>query len=137
MRHDPGLAASPPVRYILEVERRVPTPFHLPSAVDGQPPREAAARGVRRYRQPRRISCGERVASAPRLFGSSTRRRRDPVLDRDDFDCEAWGCARYGEYHTAGTDHNPQEGADHGMANAKTDAKAGRDASGHQSHSPY
>ena len=45
MRHDPGLDASPTVRYILEVERRVPIPFHLPSAVDGQPPREAAAYG--------------------------------------------------------------------------------------------
>src|ERR687894_645326 len=49
MRHDPGLDASPPVGYILEVERRVPTPFHLPSAVDGQPPRNAAAHGVQRY----------------------------------------------------------------------------------------
>src|SRR5918994_5553958 len=43
MRHDPGLDTSPPVRYILEVERRVPTPFHLSSAVGGQPPREAAS----------------------------------------------------------------------------------------------
>ena len=58
MRHDPRLAASPPVRYILEVERGGYPPFHLPSAVDGQPPREAAARGVRRYCQPKRISCG-------------------------------------------------------------------------------
>jgi hypothetical protein len=44
MRHDPGLAASPLVRYIMEVERGGYFPFHLPSAVDGQPPREAAAR---------------------------------------------------------------------------------------------
>ncbi len=45
MRHDLGLAASPPVRYILEVERIGYCYFHLPSAVDGQPPREAAAYG--------------------------------------------------------------------------------------------
>src|SRR5215207_11450876 len=45
MRHDPGLAASPPMRYILEVERGGYSPFHFPSAVDGQPPREAAAYG--------------------------------------------------------------------------------------------
>src|SRR4051794_12107565 len=45
MRHDPGLTASPPVRYILEVERGGYPSFHLPSAVDGQPPREAAAYG--------------------------------------------------------------------------------------------
>src|SRR5215208_3411229 len=46
MRHDPRLAASPPVRYILEVERSGCTTFHLPSAVDGQPPREAAYCGT-------------------------------------------------------------------------------------------
>src|SRR5206468_1077846 len=46
MRHDPGLAASPPVRYILEVERSGYAPFRLSSAVDGQPPHEAAARRV-------------------------------------------------------------------------------------------
>ena len=46
MRHDPGLAASPPSRYILEVERSEYSSFHLPSAVDGQPPREAAARRI-------------------------------------------------------------------------------------------
>ena len=45
MRHDPGLAASPPVRYILELERSVYSSFHLPSAVDGHPAREAAAYG--------------------------------------------------------------------------------------------
>jgi hypothetical protein len=45
MRHDPGLASSPPVRYILEVERSGYSSFHLPSAVDGQPPREAATYG--------------------------------------------------------------------------------------------
>jgi hypothetical protein len=45
MRHDPGLAASPPVRYILEVERSGYSSFHLSSAVDGHPPREAAAYG--------------------------------------------------------------------------------------------
>src|SRR5215213_6432110 len=45
MRHDPGLAASPPVGYILEVERSGYSSFHLPFAVDGQPPREAAAYG--------------------------------------------------------------------------------------------
>src|SRR5215218_10043222 len=33
MRHDPGLAASPPVRYILEVERSGCSSFHSPSAV--------------------------------------------------------------------------------------------------------
>src|SRR5215208_565071 len=32
MRHDPGLAASPPVRYILEVERSGCSSFHSPSA---------------------------------------------------------------------------------------------------------
>src|SRR5829696_10293750 len=32
MRHDPGLAASPPVRYILEVERGGCSSFHSPSA---------------------------------------------------------------------------------------------------------
>ena len=47
------------------------------------------------------------------------------------------GCARYGEYHTAGTYQNPQEGANHGLADAKTYAKAGRHANGHQSDSPY
>ena|SRR5215216_5364565 len=40
MRHDPGLDASPPVRYILEVERSGYSSFHLSSAVDGQTPRE-------------------------------------------------------------------------------------------------
>ena len=43
MRHERGLDASPPVRYIMEVERRGYSSSHLPSAVDGQPPREAAA----------------------------------------------------------------------------------------------
>src|SRR5215210_4287330 len=43
MRHDPGLASSPPVRYILEVQRSGYSPLHSSSAVDGQPPREAAA----------------------------------------------------------------------------------------------
>src|SRR4029450_6801034 len=33
MRHDQGLAASPPVRYILEVERSGCSPFHSPAAV--------------------------------------------------------------------------------------------------------
>src|SRR5918999_3919776 len=33
MRHDPGLAASPPVRYILEVERSRCSSFHSPSPV--------------------------------------------------------------------------------------------------------
>jgi Mn-containing catalase len=42
MRHDPGLAASPPVRYILEVEGSGYSSFVLPSAVDGQPPRDVA-----------------------------------------------------------------------------------------------
>src|SRR5215208_3363077 len=32
MRHDPGLAASPPVRYILEVEGSGYSSFHLSSA---------------------------------------------------------------------------------------------------------
>ena len=45
MRHDRGLDASPPVCCILEVERSGYTSFHLPSAVDGQPPRKAAAYG--------------------------------------------------------------------------------------------
>src|SRR5215217_1762948 len=45
MRHDPGLDASPPVCCILEVERSGYSPFYLSSAVDGQPPREAAAYG--------------------------------------------------------------------------------------------
>src|SRR3984893_4452313 len=58
MRHDPGLAASPPVRYKLKVERSGYSPFPLSSAVDGQPPREAAARRVGRYRGLRRISHG-------------------------------------------------------------------------------
>jgi hypothetical protein len=48
MRHDPGLAASPPVLYILEVERSGYSPFRLSSALDGQPPRDAAACRVRR-----------------------------------------------------------------------------------------
>ncbi len=30
MRHDPGLDANPPVRYILEVERSGYSPFHFP-----------------------------------------------------------------------------------------------------------
>src|SRR5215204_5313417 len=46
MRHDLGLAASPPVRYILEVERSGYSSFHSPSAVVGQPPREAAYGGA-------------------------------------------------------------------------------------------
>jgi len=46
MQHDPGLAASPPVRYIMKVERSGCSPFILPSAVDGQPPREAAYGGM-------------------------------------------------------------------------------------------
>src|SRR5215203_1757258 len=46
MRHDPGLDASPPVRYILKVERSGYSPFHLPYTVDGQPPRDAAYRGT-------------------------------------------------------------------------------------------
>src|SRR5215208_3323048 len=45
MRHDPGLDASPPVRYIMEVERSGYSSFHLPSAVDGYPPRKAVAYG--------------------------------------------------------------------------------------------
>src|SRR5215204_215990 len=45
MQHDPGLDASPPVCCILEVERSGYSSFHLPSAVDGQPPRKAAAYG--------------------------------------------------------------------------------------------
>ena len=49
MRHDLGLAASPPVRYKLEMERSGYFSFRLSSSVDGQPPREAAARRVRRY----------------------------------------------------------------------------------------
>jgi hypothetical protein len=36
--------------------------------VDGQPPREAAARRVRRYRRPRRISHGPADAAAERKF---------------------------------------------------------------------
>src|SRR5919112_388524 len=45
MRHAPGLDASPPVRYIMEVERSGYSSFHLPSAVDGYPPRKAVAYG--------------------------------------------------------------------------------------------
>src|SRR5215208_2612409 len=45
MRHNPGLDASPPVRYILEVERSGYSSFHFSSAVGGQPPRKAAAYG--------------------------------------------------------------------------------------------
>jgi len=56
LRHDPGLAASPPARYILRVARSGYSPCPLSSAVDEQPPREAAARRVRRCRRPRRIS---------------------------------------------------------------------------------
>src|SRR5918997_1706349 len=41
----PGACRKPPVRYILEVERSGCSSFHSPSAVDGQPPREAAAYG--------------------------------------------------------------------------------------------
>src|SRR6266536_3347613 len=58
LRHDPGLAASPPVRYTLKVARSGYSPSPISSAVDGPPPREAAARRVRRYRRPRRISDG-------------------------------------------------------------------------------
>src|SRR5215208_3450305 len=43
MRHDPGLDASPPVRFIMEVERNGYSTFHSPTAVDRHPPREAAA----------------------------------------------------------------------------------------------
>src|SRR5919106_6905585 len=45
MRHAPGLDASPPVRYIMEVERSGYSSFHLPSAVDGYPPRKGVAYG--------------------------------------------------------------------------------------------
>src|ERR671910_3596635 len=45
MRHDHGLDASPPVCCILEVERSGYSSFHLPSAVDGYPPRKAVAYG--------------------------------------------------------------------------------------------
>jgi hypothetical protein len=47
MRHDSGLAASPPVRDILRVSGA--GILLSPSAVDGQPPRKAAARRVRRF----------------------------------------------------------------------------------------
>src|SRR5215210_393199 len=45
MRHEPGLDASPPVRYILKVERSGYSYLHSSSTVDEQPPREAAAYG--------------------------------------------------------------------------------------------
>jgi hypothetical protein len=44
----------------------VGTPLSLSSAVDGQPPRKAAARRVRRYRRPSRISHGPTDAAAQR-----------------------------------------------------------------------
>lgn len=56
LRHDPGLAARPPVRYTLRVERSGCSPFPSSSAVDGQALREAAACRVRRQRRLRRIS---------------------------------------------------------------------------------
>src|SRR5215469_15171139 len=47
MRHDPGLAASPPVRYILKVARSgSPCPLFWLPAVDGQPPHGPANRCV-------------------------------------------------------------------------------------------
>ena len=54
MRHDPGLAASPPVRYMLKVEGSEYSPFP-DRPCDGQPPREAAARRIPRHRRLRRI----------------------------------------------------------------------------------
>src|SRR5215210_2006888 len=48
MRHEPGgLPQAPPVRYIMEVQRSGYSPLHSASAVDGQPPCEAAAYGGR------------------------------------------------------------------------------------------
>jgi hypothetical protein len=55
LRRDPGLAASPPVRPILGVERRGGLSFRL-SAVDGQALCEAAARRARRHRGPGKMS---------------------------------------------------------------------------------
>ena len=54
MRHDPALAASPPVRSILTLERSgySPSPFFRPLWTDNFLA-EAAARRVRRYRRPR------------------------------------------------------------------------------------
>jgi len=48
------------------VERSGYSTFHLSSAVDGQPPPAAVARGVRRYRRPKRISYGPTDAAAER-----------------------------------------------------------------------
>jgi hypothetical protein len=46
MRHDPGLAASPLVRYILKMEGSVYClRLRLPPAADGQPPRRRGAHG--------------------------------------------------------------------------------------------
>src|SRR5919199_5721085 len=56
LRHDPGLAASPPAADTITVGGIGDPPSPLSSAVDGQPPREAAARRVRRY-------VGKRIAA--------------------------------------------------------------------------
>ena len=83
MRHDPGLDASPPVRYILEVERSGYSTFHLPFAVDGQPPREAAAlhphqQGRSERRRERRHSHGVRQTHA--RYRARWRRHHDKNL---------------------------------------------------------
>src|SRR5215203_7102979 len=65
MRHDPGLDASPPVRYILEVERRVPT---FPLFVRCGRTTSSRSGGVRRYVGPGGSPMGLRMQPRSEKF---------------------------------------------------------------------
>src|SRR6266536_1946832 len=59
LRHDPGLAASPPVRYTLKVARSGYFPCPLSSAVDGQgPPEDESSRYLAQDAEDRALSLG-------------------------------------------------------------------------------
>src|SRR6266536_896770 len=59
LRHDPGLAARPPVRYTLRVARSGYFPCPLSSAVDGQaPPEDESSRYLAQDAEDRGLSLG-------------------------------------------------------------------------------
>jgi hypothetical protein len=70
LRHYPGLTASPPVRYILEVEGGWYPPFRL-SAVDGQACGEAVARRAQEDFRWRTQPLNEEGSSSSDLFARS------------------------------------------------------------------
>jgi len=72
LRHDRGLAASPPVRYKLKVEGSGYSPFPLSSAVDGQALREAARRVAATSASPRSVSRSAARRWAPSALASPT-----------------------------------------------------------------